>query len=196
MLTSKTPKKEAKTTEEKVGSFVAIIDDLDYAQLIIDEAQAAGLTVAGDNKFKAYTRKSVDLAEEGHILEFFGSGKFDISLITDPNKSIRNNFVPVYTVSTNLHTILYRIKQVAKAKKELLKAGWPTVPTYRSMILNNISYKEREDLAKKNFTPAKTEVKKRIPKIKQYNHMIEIEGNFIPCNPNDTVYYSDSILYL
>ena len=176
-----------KNIEERVGSFVAIIDDLDYAQSLINRAQDLGLTVSGDGSLNV--SRGASYAKEGNLLSFFGSKHFDIDWISDPSYSVRKNYIPVLKVRADYAEIVKRIKKAAEEKKELAKQKLPKTRVYRELKLADVADIERESLAKerkdKTTTVTTSCYNKTVVDI--LPHFLRVGNHVYVKNPNDNI---------
>lgn len=185
-----TPKVK-KTTEDKIGSFVVNVDSSELAWSLIDLSIDLGLTVAGDGRYGMKTKYPIGKIREGNLLEFFGSNMFDVDWIKNPEYSVSQNFVPVYTLSDDYFTIVDRIKKVAKEKKQLAKEiKLPTQPTYRMLKQASVAVEEREGLAEKKADKCScipTDV--RVTKVRVTPHFFEVDGDVYTKSTNSKIYF-------
>ena len=185
------PKKEKapKTTEDKVGSFLVYVDDLEYAQQLIWAAQDLGLTVNGDNLYKMRSYNSISNLKEGQYIEFFGNCKYDVDWTANEEWALSVNYKKAYILSESIDIIIEKVDKAAKEKKRLLKKGWPTQPTYRALKQEELSGVERTSLATKEEKKSTYSVPKTsVTQIRVSNNFYEVDGKLYSKKMNDRIY--------
>lgn len=169
------------------GSFVVIASDLRYANELIKYAQQKNLTVSGDSTAKAGKNLgSIENIEEGHLITFGTSERFDVNWVARRGYAYEKGLVPVYDIVKDWNKIRSAVDELVAEKQEkalardkkLASGQLPKNPTYRTLKLSDIAKNSVDTEKKASVHGGLTQVFEAMPKTTTvYGKMIG--SNFI-----------------